>query len=114
MQEFWLVSKPMIERFPRRVGDTRWRGLTIAPLVFMTIEELERLAENIRQGDFTLAEPPPAKARFDANSQVSIDRFSQQFLEARGQRRRQNEFLAAELATFKDEALRRFAEGVHH
>jgi hypothetical protein len=112
---FWLVAKLLIESFAKRAEATLWRlDVEVRPVVFMTVEEVESIAEYIRAGDFTLAELLREKLGTDRDHMMSVDQFvNRVFFPSRNLKPRRNEFMAGELEQFKSAWLSRIKSGVY-
>ena len=100
---FWLAAKLLVEPFVRRAEATMWKlDVQVRPVVFMTVEELERIVEYIKAGDFTLVEFLREKLGFDREHKMSVGQFLDLvFRPSRGLGTRRNEFMAKELEQVK-------------
>lgn len=112
---FWLAAKLLVEPFVKGVEGTLWKlDVEVRPVVFMTVEELESIAEYIRAGDFTLAEFLREKLGTDRDHMMSVDQFlNRVFRPSRTLKPRRNEFMAGELEQFKTAWLSRIKSGVY-
>lgn len=112
---FWLAAKLLVEPFVKRVEGTLWKlNVEVRPVVFMTVEELEGIAEYIKAGDFTLAEFLREKLWADRDHKMSVDQFlNRVFRPSRKLEPRRNEFVAGELEQIKAAWLSRIESGVY-
>jgi hypothetical protein len=115
MLGFWLAAKLLIEPFVKRVEATLWKlDVEIRPVAFMTVEELEGIAEYMKAGDFTLIEFLRDKHGMDRDYKLSVGQFLHGvFLPTRMLKRRRNELIAKELEQVKSDWLSRLKSGIY-
>jgi hypothetical protein len=112
---FWLAAKLLVEPFVQRVEGTLWKlDVEIRPVVFMTVEELERIVEYVKAGEFTLAEFLREKLGTDRDHKMSVDQFLDRvFRPSRGLKPRRNELVAKDLEQIKTAWLARLESGLY-
>jgi hypothetical protein len=105
-----FATSPIVRRFERMVGRvTPPAYVSLRPVVFMQLEDLEMIAENIRHGEFSLVDCLRAKLGDDRNHVRSFsDFYWGHFARERGIAFRRNEAIWARYQAIAAESLERF------
>jgi len=115
MLGFWLAARLMVDLFVAKARTLDWSTrIQVRPIVFMTIEELETIAEHLHVGEFTLVDFLDAKLTNDPLSKLSTDQYLHlHYLPDKGLRPKRNEMIARELDDFKERWKQRMTSGAY-
>jgi hypothetical protein len=112
-----IASRVLVERFERRLRRGAWLpqlDTTVHPVVFLHIEDLEVLAQDLHDGRLAFVEALREKLGFDQEHFLSFhDFYFGQLAPSRGFDFRHNSLVAAAFAELRSAALQRFSAGAY-
>lgn len=112
---FGLASGLLVDRFVHRIRNLLAQVYTsVRPVVFLDIEDIETIAQNIREGDFTFVDCLRAKLGHDGTSDLSFhDFYWGQFVPERKVEFKRNAIIANEYRELSEAALAHFGDGLY-
>jgi hypothetical protein len=113
--DFELSSRVLAERFERHAARIVPRAdLTIRPVIFLQVEDVEMLAEHLRDGDFSLIECLQQKLAEDpAHADTFGAFFEQRFKPSRGLAFKRNAAIRRLWEETSEQAMERFRTGAY-
>lgn len=110
-----LASRLLVERFVHRIRHLSPQAYTtIRPLVFLDIEDIEIVVQNIREGDFTFVDCLREKLGHDPTHFFSFNDFYWgQFVPEHNVEFKRNTIIGDEYKDLGDTALAKFGAGVY-
>ena len=112
---FGLASGLLVDRFVHRIRSLLLQAYTsIRPVVFLDIEDIETIVQNIREGDFTFVDCLREKLGHDETNYLSFhDFYWGQFVPEREVEFKRNAIIANEYRELSEAAMARFGAGVY-
>ena len=113
---FGLASGLLVDRFIHRIRNLLLQEYTsVRPVVFLDIEDIETIVQNIREGDFTFVDCLREKLSHDeANFYSFHDFYWGQFVPEHRIEFKRNTIIANEYRELSETAMARFGAGVYH
>ena len=112
---FGLASGLLVDRFVHRIRNLLLQEYTsVRPVVFLDIEDIETIVQNIREGDFTFVDCLREKLSHDeANFYSFNDFYWGQFVPEHMVEFKRNTIIANEYRELSETAMARFGAGVY-
>ena len=112
---FGLASGLLVDRFVHRIRKLLPQLYTsVRPVVFLDIEDIETIVQNIREGDFTFVDCLRGKLGHDERNYLSFhDYYWGQFAPERKVEFKRNTIIANEYRELSQAAMARFGAGVY-
>ena len=113
---FGLASGLLVDRFVHRIRKLLPQVYTsIRPVVFLDIEDIETIVQNIHEGDFTFVDCLREKLDHDQTNYLSFhDFYWGQFVPERKVEFKRNTIIANEYRELSEAAMARFSAGVYN
>jgi hypothetical protein len=110
-----LASRLLVERFMHRIRNITWQAFTsVRPVVFLSIEDLEVIAQHVREHDFSFVDCLREKLGEDPTHFYSFNDFYWgQFVPEHKIAFRRNALVADEYKELTDAAMDRFHDGIY-
>ncbi len=113
---FGLASGLLVNRFVHRIRNLLPQAYTsIRPVVFLGIEDIETIVQNIREGDFTFVDCLREKLGHDETNYLSFhDFYWGQFVPEHKVEFKRNAIIANEYRELSEAAMARFGAGAYN